>query len=61
MALALSLGLVPDEARARIQKDLRKKIADRQDHLDTGFVGTRITSAPRCPRTVCPTWPTPFC
>ena len=40
MALALSLGLVPDEARARIQKDLRKKIADRQDHLDTGFVGT---------------------
>ena len=40
MALALSLGLAPDEARARIQKDLRKKIADRQDHLDTGFVGT---------------------
>ena len=40
MALALNLDLVPDEHRARIQKDLREKIRARKDHLDTGFVGT---------------------
>ena len=40
MALALSLDLVPDEHRGRICADLRKRIADRHEHLDTGFVGT---------------------
>ena len=40
MVLALSLDLVPEEYRARICADLRQKIAKRNDHLDTGFVGT---------------------
>ena len=40
MLLALSLDLVPEQHRARICKDLRAKIAAKNDHLDTGFVGT---------------------
>lgn len=40
MIMALHLGLCPEEARERLKKDLRQKIAARKDHLDTGFVGT---------------------
>ena len=40
MVMALCMDLVPEEHRQRVRDDLRRKIADRDDHLDTGFLGT---------------------
>ncbi|MBQ8089034.1 MAG: family 78 glycoside hydrolase catalytic domain [Clostridia bacterium] len=40
MVMALCMDLVPEAHRARVQADLRQKLKDRGDHLDTGFVGT---------------------
>ena len=40
MLLALSTGLVPEEHRERIRRDLKEKIKARDWHMDTGFVGT---------------------
>ncbi len=42
MALALYLDLVPEQFRDRVINDLKKKLDDRNIHLDTGFVGTHI-------------------
>ena len=57
---AVASGWCPTRpASALVQKALRKKLADRQDPSGHRLRGQPITSAPRCPRTVCPTWPTP--
>ncbi|NLB38937.1 MAG: family 78 glycoside hydrolase catalytic domain [Clostridiales bacterium] len=40
MAIALKLDLVPSKHRERLIGDLKKKLANRKFHLDTGFVGT---------------------
>ena len=40
MVLALAMRLFPDGAHERLKKDLREKLRARNDHLDTGFVGT---------------------
>ncbi|MDO4741195.1 MAG: family 78 glycoside hydrolase catalytic domain [Eubacteriales bacterium] len=40
MALALYFDIVPQEHAARLAQDLRKKLIDKDVHLDTGFVGT---------------------
>ncbi|MDD3334290.1 MAG: family 78 glycoside hydrolase catalytic domain [Eubacteriales bacterium] len=40
MALALCLELVPQASHARLARDLGQRIAQRSNHLDTGFVGT---------------------
>ena len=42
MVLALAMDLVPEKARERVKKDLRERIKMRNDHLDTGFVGTYL-------------------
>ena len=40
MVLALSMHLAPEKDRERLKADLREKLRARNDHLDTGFVGT---------------------
>lgn len=40
MIMALHMGLAPEQFRARLIADLRKKIEAKNWHLDTGFVGT---------------------
>ncbi|MBE6564947.1 MAG: alfa-L-rhamnosidase RamA [Ruminococcaceae bacterium] len=39
-AVALYMGLAPQEHRARTVADLKKRLDDKNVHLDTGFVGT---------------------
>ena len=40
MVMALFMDLAPEDARERLRADLRKRLKDRDWHLDTGFVGT---------------------
>ncbi len=40
MLMALFMGLCPENAVERIKNDLKKRLKDRNFHLDTGFVGT---------------------
>ena len=40
MVLALWMDLAPQEHRARLIEDLKGKLKARENHLDTGFVGT---------------------
>ena len=40
MAIALYMDLVPEQHRERIVRDLKKRLDDKNIHLDTGFVGT---------------------
>lgn len=39
-AMALFMGLVPEEHKARTVNELQALIKKRNDHLDTGFIGT---------------------
>ncbi len=39
-AMALFMGLVPEEFKARTIEELGRLIKKRSDHLDTGFIGT---------------------
>jgi alpha-L-rhamnosidase len=40
--IALAFGLVPDEARTQVFDNLVADIHARQDHLDTGVIGTKL-------------------
>ncbi|MBE5807496.1 MAG: alfa-L-rhamnosidase RamA [Clostridiales bacterium] len=40
MTMALAMDLVPQAHRERLKKDLREKLRNKNDHLDTGFMGT---------------------
>lgn len=40
MAMALYMDFVPEELRESVVADLKKRLDDRNVHLDTGFIGT---------------------
>ena len=40
MVMALYMDFVPPEYKARLVRDLKKRLDDKNIHLDTGFVGT---------------------